>query len=272
VCGDGVQTLGEQCDDANVISGDGCDANCTTTACGNGIMTIGEECDDGNVASGDCCDATCHTEAVGNPCDDGQACTTDDACAAGGICAGNSCEPCRACIPGVGCGDPPGTSCYFPDPQQSSTTIKDAKTDTLAWSWQLKAPFGGSGFFGDPTVDSSYALCVYGGTTDATLAATAAPGCTAASCWSPTKDGYKYAGKVTKGSLKLKLSSTAGSRTKLTLSAKGPLLRRPPLPPQTPVTIRLYQSVDDNIQACWEATYGNNIKKNLPDRFQAKSN
>ena len=32
---------GEQCDDGNLVSGDGCDANCTVTACGNGIVTAG---------------------------------------------------------------------------------------------------------------------------------------------------------------------------------------------------------------------------------------
>ena len=41
VCGDGVISGREECDDGNLVSGDGCDANCTITRCGNGIVTTG---------------------------------------------------------------------------------------------------------------------------------------------------------------------------------------------------------------------------------------
>jgi len=58
-CGDSHVDPGEECDDGNKVSGDGCDANCTFTRCGNGISTAGEQCDDGNTLDGDCCSATC---------------------------------------------------------------------------------------------------------------------------------------------------------------------------------------------------------------------
>lgn len=83
-CGNGVQEGDEQCDDGNVISGDGCsstcldegcvsDANCPSgqlcvggvcvaPACGDGLVQGGEQCDDGNVISGDGCDSNCTTE------------------------------------------------------------------------------------------------------------------------------------------------------------------------------------------------------------------
>ena len=61
-CGDGVVDAGEECDDGNLTSGDGCDANCTLTGCGNGIVTAGEACDDGNLIGGDGCSATCKVE------------------------------------------------------------------------------------------------------------------------------------------------------------------------------------------------------------------
>ena len=55
VCGDGVTTpgvngTGEQCDDGNTVSGDGCSSTCQieTSVCGNGKLETGEECDDGN--------------------------------------------------------------------------------------------------------------------------------------------------------------------------------------------------------------------------------
>src|SRR5215831_19049821 len=78
VCGNGVVEAPELCDDGNLVSGDGCDANCTPTGCGNHVVTAGEQCDDGNVVSGDCCSATCQLEPAGAPCDDGDACTQAD--------------------------------------------------------------------------------------------------------------------------------------------------------------------------------------------------
>jgi cysteine-rich repeat protein len=97
VCGDGTLTIGvggaqgEECDDGNAVSGDGCSATCQREACGdtidgsacptcgNGIVDANEQCDDGNTASGDGCSATCTVEAycgngvldAGEECDDG---------------------------------------------------------------------------------------------------------------------------------------------------------------------------------------------------------
>jgi uncharacterized protein (TIGR03382 family) len=60
VCGDGYVNViaGEQCD-----GGPACDAWCQVTSCGNGVVDAGEDCDDGNHATGDGCSATCHVEA-----------------------------------------------------------------------------------------------------------------------------------------------------------------------------------------------------------------
>jgi cysteine-rich repeat protein len=52
----------EECDDGDLESGDGCDANCRITACGNGIETAGEACDDGNAIPGDGCSPSCEIE------------------------------------------------------------------------------------------------------------------------------------------------------------------------------------------------------------------
>ncbi len=62
MCGNAIVEAGEQCDDGNLVNGDGCDNNCTFTACGNGIVTGGEECDDGNTLNGDGCSAKCLRE------------------------------------------------------------------------------------------------------------------------------------------------------------------------------------------------------------------
>jgi cysteine-rich repeat protein len=71
-CGDGVVDPGEECDDGNVVSADGCDGNCTTTRCGNGLKDPTEDCDDGarNGTPG-ACPATCHyPEAACDDCAD----------------------------------------------------------------------------------------------------------------------------------------------------------------------------------------------------------
>jgi len=73
ICGNGVLESGEECDDGNVIDGDGCSAACTAEipllviqppapVCGNGVVEADEACDDGNVVSGDGCSAVCAVE------------------------------------------------------------------------------------------------------------------------------------------------------------------------------------------------------------------
>jgi cysteine-rich repeat protein len=67
-CGDGVLDAGqgEECDDGNTASGDGCSAACLIESCGDGVLDtgMGEQCDDGNVVSGDGCSATCVADVV----------------------------------------------------------------------------------------------------------------------------------------------------------------------------------------------------------------
>jgi len=60
-CGDGNLDPGEQCDDGNNISCDGCNAACQIEACGNGKVECAEECDAGplNGQPGSGCDASC---------------------------------------------------------------------------------------------------------------------------------------------------------------------------------------------------------------------
>ena len=79
-CGDGEVDPGEQCDDGNDISGDGCESDCTTTPeCGDGVKGPGEQCDDGNDDDDDACLADCVVATCGDgfiwvgmeACDDG---------------------------------------------------------------------------------------------------------------------------------------------------------------------------------------------------------
>ena len=88
VCGNAVVDAGEQCDDGNTISWDGCSATCTVevAVCGNGHRQGAEACDDGNTVSWDGCSATCAVEVAvcGNghlqgveACDDGNTISWD---------------------------------------------------------------------------------------------------------------------------------------------------------------------------------------------------
>jgi len=69
-CGDAIISGIEECDDGNVIPGDGCSERCqiervmvaAAPVCGDGILTVGEQCDDGNSVSGDGCDDFCRRE------------------------------------------------------------------------------------------------------------------------------------------------------------------------------------------------------------------
>ncbi len=70
-CGDFLVQPGEDCDDGNMVAGDGCDNNCKTEAvvCGNSKVEAGEECDDGNMVLADGCDKSCKLEP-GSTCGD----------------------------------------------------------------------------------------------------------------------------------------------------------------------------------------------------------
>jgi cysteine-rich repeat protein len=71
VCGNGRLEPGEECDDANTVSCDGCSANCRLeTGCGDGVVCPPEQCDDGNRDDCDGCSATCQVE-TGLLCGDG---------------------------------------------------------------------------------------------------------------------------------------------------------------------------------------------------------
>src|SRR6185436_1499213 len=54
VCGDGVQDVGEACDDGNGINTDGCRNNCTIPVCGDAIIDAsrGETCDPPDTPAG----------------------------------------------------------------------------------------------------------------------------------------------------------------------------------------------------------------------------
>jgi cysteine-rich repeat protein len=68
-CGDRVVDGGEECDDGNTTSCDGCSVHCASElglTCGDGIINAacGQHCDDANSIAGDGCDADCGLERI----------------------------------------------------------------------------------------------------------------------------------------------------------------------------------------------------------------
>jgi fibro-slime domain-containing protein len=66
ICGDGIVSLGEQCDDGKNDGGYGeCEPGCKVgPRCGDGSVQPGEDCDDGNRADGDGCGSACRNVVV----------------------------------------------------------------------------------------------------------------------------------------------------------------------------------------------------------------
>ena len=118
VCGDGLNDVGEACDDGNTTSGDGCRADCTLEVCGDGILDAGEDCDDGGVADGDGCSSSCAVEAGfacgGEPsvcdgiCGDGLLRGTE-ACDDGNTAPGDGCSGGCEIETGYACGGEPSS-------------------------------------------------------------------------------------------------------------------------------------------------------------------
>jgi cysteine-rich repeat protein len=110
LCGDGLLTSPEECEDGNLANGDGCTSSCVlefcgdgvinnndaeaceppgasactdactirTPLCGDGFVTPPEECEDGNLTDGDGCSSACASEAApfcgDGVMDDGEEC------------------------------------------------------------------------------------------------------------------------------------------------------------------------------------------------------
>lgn len=106
-CGDGMVDKGEQCDDGNAESDDGCSlacvvesgyacdepaAACHEVVCGDGLRDDGEACDDENVEDDDGCDYKCAVES-GFACPEvGQQCVDIRACGNGTVEGDEECD------------------------------------------------------------------------------------------------------------------------------------------------------------------------------------
>jgi len=131
VCGDGKIEGLEACDDANMVSGDGCEADCNFT-CNNKSPATGDaKCDDADPCNGA---ETCqddHTCAPGLKAPDGTACANGNICITG-VCSPDQCgdlfvsatEECEDgnVVSGDGC-DNCKFSCLSSDPTRDCTKL-----------------------------------------------------------------------------------------------------------------------------------------------------
>jgi cysteine-rich repeat protein len=133
-CGDGKVDEGEECDDGNYESKDGCGQACKVetgwvcagtvpsvcSRCGNGIREGTENCDDGNTSGGDGCSVSCAVEpgffcssGTPNACqrltaEAGQVCGDaavqgTETCDDGNVNGADGCSPACAVEPGWSC-------------------------------------------------------------------------------------------------------------------------------------------------------------------------
>jgi cysteine-rich repeat protein len=137
-CGDGINNQNgiEQCDDHNVLAGDGCNGACKVepnwacppagactrkVICGDGVIGPGEVCDDGNARYNDGCNATCTVQDPAFRCIAGQLCNRISQCGnerieAGEVCddgnttSGDGCDSSCQLEPGWVC-PAPGNAC-----------------------------------------------------------------------------------------------------------------------------------------------------------------
>jgi cysteine-rich repeat protein/parallel beta-helix repeat protein len=216
-CGNNMLDPGENCDDGNVVDGDGCDSNCALTGCGNGIVTAGEDCDDGNVIAGDCCAGDCSFESPAAPCSDASPCS--DAA---------TCDGAGACVPDFA----PAPLCPGPlSPRGGALKLKNKNGKaSLSWKWG-KGPAVDRIEFGDPVTMDDYTLCLHAtdGPEATLLVETAAP---AGPDWEDREGkGFRYKTKdlLPDGLKQVHLRPGEAGKAKFKIKGKGPNLRLPVL-------------------------------------------
>ncbi len=84
------------------------DCGGANTICGNSFRETGEECDDGNVVSGDGCSVLCKYEIIAKPCSEGTTLCLDDTCSlncdftnSGDSCSVDGCTDGSCCATGL---------------------------------------------------------------------------------------------------------------------------------------------------------------------------
>ncbi|MEO8603087.1 MAG: myxococcus cysteine-rich repeat containing protein [bacterium] len=214
------------------------------TTCGNGTLDAGEQCDDGNHSSGDCCSPSCQLEADSTACQ--TLCNPGGGTCQAGVCVGGEVDcnddlPCTqdSCDEAIGCVHSSGPASGCLAAQQSRLLLKSsavAGTGTLNWRWSKGAALAASDL-ADPTVDASYALCVYAGTPSALVAAALLP---AGAKWSSVgTSGYRFKDSAPPTAVRLRAGAAGTSMA--SMAERGVTLEQL-LPLDAPLIVQLRKS------------------------------
>jgi hypothetical protein len=206
------------------------------------------------------------TPSVGSPCDDGDLCTNDDVCGAGGTCVGE---------------DKPRADCREPAvPGKALLRIKNSSNPNsrqILFKW-IKGAATSTNDFGNPAFGTTdYSLCVYDeeGDVPARIFKVTAPAqsfCSGDLCWKSTSSGYSYKDRDgSRGGLQqIQLKAGPGGKAKAQARVRGPNLVLPSLGLSQDTTVTA-QLVGKNA-ACFEAEFSAPARVNSSEQFRDKGN
>jgi hypothetical protein len=182
----------------------------------------------------------------------------------------------------TGCAPSPKAGCRVPTvPLKSKLLLvddPDDDRDQMRWKW-VKGEATTQADWGDPTVDTGYALCLYDPSDMLVYASEVEPGgtCGTKPCWKalgnpPGVKGFRMKNKARTphGVLKLVLKTGEAGKAKIVASGGRALLFDgpggvPPLPLALPATMQLQSATGE----CWQATYdGAGVGKNEAGFFK----
>lgn len=172
--------------------------------------------------------------------------------------------------PAPGCAPAPLAACRGISPRKSSSLLlrqRSAKSRELAWRW-LGGDATAASDFGNPAIDTDYALCVYAPDLVVQAQVPAAGLCKGKPCWKPTRKGFVYrdVAGVQDGVTRIELVSGASGKARIVVKGGGPNLTLPALPLGAPPVVQLQSETG----ACWQSTFTtSDVGRNEPKRFRA---
>ena len=176
-----------------------------------------------------------------------------------------------------GCPIHPLSACLAPTaPKKGQLKIKspsDPGKKQMQWKWGAGAATTVADF-GTPTSSTSYALCLYDGTTLVSSSVIPAGGTCASNkpCWKGNATSFQFKSKTGQpdGVLQLKLKAGIAGKAQIQLKAKGNLLEVPTLgsPTMGVVTAQLSRS---GSSICWGAVFSPPFSKNTLKDFSDKT-
>ena len=174
------------------------------------------------------------------------------------------------------CPSTPRAGCRNPSPPNSWVLllrdVNDRK-DRFVWRW--RGVNSGIDEFGDPTVSTDYAFCLYAGTAEARVMQARAPAgdiCGTRPCWKKRDSRrFKYVDRdrtpdgIARIALRARPSKT---RAHVVVAGRGPNLDMPLLPLEQPLRAQLVKSDGPE---CWEATFSAPPLKSNKRQFRDKN-